>query len=395
MKLSNLLFILTGFIIGQGAMFLVQTYLAFNAQFELIAKIGISLGLLSLAQWIADFGGVYLLSRKVARQENPFSFIKLRFLLTLLFSFTIYICLIIIELESFYKGILYFSPFIAIVWGINITGILDYKCRNKYVGPISGLPWFLSAIYVWLHHKNIEPTSLGAAYFFGVLVVVIIQYTQIKKCEYISLLNFKPVHWKKDFKAITSYALAFSMSQMYGRLIPILVQTNINPLVAGYYIYGKSFTNITAMFVSFIRRAEFPSLLNNKKFTLNCIFYRQKLSILLVSAVFLVFVVLFILNYYSIVVLNTQLSESLIIVVVLQAIQIIWLGPSLLGQIFIAKGEMWAYAKIQLLAATLSIFIIYTLIGYFDIYTVFIAELTMYFFQIYLYMNQIKLKKWN
>ena len=227
------------------------------------------------------------------------------------------------------------------------------------------------------------------------MILVFIQYSQIKKQEYVDLFSYKKVTWQKDIKAISSYTLAFFMSQLYGRLIPILVQASINSLVAGYYIYGKSFTNITAMFVSFMRRAEFSSLVNNKKFTLSCIFTSQKLSVLLVSVVFFVFLILFALNYYSLIQLSKQLSESLMIIVILQAIQVIWLGPSLLGQLFIAQGNMWPYAKIQLTATLFSIFMIYALIGSLNIYAVFLSEVTMYFLQISLYLKEIKYKKWN
>lgn len=397
MKYKNLFFLILGFLIGQGSMFLVQTYLAINGRFELIAKVGISLGLLSLTQWISDFGGVYLLSRKLGKGENPFTFIKFRLFLAILFSvILIFICKLI-NLDLFYREVFYFAPLISIVWAVNITGVLDYLCKNKIAGPISGLPWFLCALYIWISDKYFEISGfyLGASYFFGVFLVTLVQLNQLSKSQYVKFWNLQTTYWQREIKDMAGYTLAFSMSQVYGRLIPILVQTSIGGAVAGYYVYGKSFTNISAQFVSFLRRVEFSSLLKNDKFTLNFIYKGQKLSVLLVTAFFISFLFLSILNYFFSLGLNKQLSESLFVIVFLQGIQIIWLIPSLLGQYCIAKGKIWSYAKIQLSSSILSIFVIYSLIEYINVYAIFISEVFMYLLQIYFYIKVIGGLKWK
>lgn len=63
----NLVF---GFLIGQGAMFIAQTLLISKSEVALVGQITIGLGLLTLAQWLADAGGVFLIPRLLGSEEN-------------------------------------------------------------------------------------------------------------------------------------------------------------------------------------------------------------------------------------------------------------------------------------------------------------------------------------
>src|SRR6476660_4072101 len=69
--LGRVLGLLIGIILGQGVVFLVQTLLVYDGKFALTASLGFGLAMLSLVQWIADWGGLVLQAR-LAAQDGPF-----------------------------------------------------------------------------------------------------------------------------------------------------------------------------------------------------------------------------------------------------------------------------------------------------------------------------------
>ncbi|HGU0358706.1 TPA: hypothetical protein ACJCGO_005136, partial [Escherichia coli] len=59
--------IASGPIMGQGVFFLLTLFLAFKGLTPEVANISIAIGVLSLIQWCADGGGVFLLGRYCAK----------------------------------------------------------------------------------------------------------------------------------------------------------------------------------------------------------------------------------------------------------------------------------------------------------------------------------------
>lgn len=51
-------------------MFIAQTLLISKSEVALVGQITIGLGLLTLAQWLADAGGVFLIPRLLGSEEN-------------------------------------------------------------------------------------------------------------------------------------------------------------------------------------------------------------------------------------------------------------------------------------------------------------------------------------
>src|SRR5437879_3618098 len=70
MRLLKVGGLLTGFGLGQGAMFLAQTWLVAQNLTAALGEIGVGLAVLSLAQWTGDLGGALLLSRHAAVEES-------------------------------------------------------------------------------------------------------------------------------------------------------------------------------------------------------------------------------------------------------------------------------------------------------------------------------------
>ena len=70
LKLYQLLYISSGLLLGQGSMFVAQSLIIANGDYEVVASIGIGLGLLSLVQWLGDGGGVFFSFKAKSKQRN-------------------------------------------------------------------------------------------------------------------------------------------------------------------------------------------------------------------------------------------------------------------------------------------------------------------------------------
>lgn len=361
--LKQILFILTGFLIGQGSMFLVQTYLVTNGLFELVANIGISIGLLSLIQWTADGGGVFLLSKLV--KENKItnllqSFIYSRVIFAFSFLILIYSALLFININSTVIQALCFSPLIVIIWAFNLTGIADSLNKNKIIGPLSNLNWLFCSFVVLLCKDNINlGYYLGAAFCIGLLLSVVIQYLVLKiKLSWIVDTN----NIKKCIKMITNYNVAYIFSQSYARFIPILVDSSINSTMAGTYVYAKNLSNMVSQFIQFTRRVEFNKILliaKNAELNIFNVIKTQKYSLLgvLIPAVLSCLVTVFIYFYEINVVIHVANLSTLLL-----CILFVWLISSTYGQLCIAKGLLRFYGNIMAITSTTSAFLMYLFI---------------------------------
>lgn len=401
--IKQFFFIASGFLIGQGSMFLVQTYFALDLNFEVISNLGIGLGLLSLMQWASDGGGVFLLSR-LRIGSNTYklfsNFIFARFIFSIFFYFLCFIILSNIDLGEFISDITQFLPVIAIVWVFNITGFVDKLNKNHINGMFSGLNWLFSSISVLIFYD--QPNVglyVGASYCFGALVTLVIQYVFIYKIFKFSKGNvFSSKIFFIFLKQIFGYNLAYISSQSYARLVPIIVSSYIGVGLAGIYIYSKNLANTASQFVFFSRRVEFArikDMTTNGGVNLRNIISAQKISIittllLVLSSSTFYFFMLFFQNDDL-----QNLSEFIFFQFVVMAL---WLTPSTFGQIFIAKGLFNYYGLILFLTSAFSIFLIYVTIPIWCIYAVFISEIVMLLIQsvvYYFFLVKFNVKKNN
>lgn len=391
-NLLNSFYLVLGFLIGQGSMFIIQSWLAISGDFLTIAKVGIGLGVISLFQWLCDAGGVFLLSRKVKEKENLLEFFVVRFFL----AFVIGLCsLLIIAMffsGGFYKGLLLFLTPIGLVWSANITGVLDCLAKNKVVGPLAGLPWLISSLAIVLCDFDNEfqfGVVLGSSYLAGVVILVIVQYQQIKFSKIQQFLRNRKVGYKNVVQEIVGYSFAFALAQLYGRLLPVMVQSSLGETVTGFYVYARSVTNISGQFIAVVRRVEF-SRLTSLPPKLLLIVKAQKLSILLVLLFFSGSFSFYLLCQFRLFNVNPELTSSLTIILCLQALQLMWLMPSLLGQYLIANSRVTVFGNVQVISATASLLTIYLLLDLYGLSAVYFGEGIMYLLQLFLFTRVLR-----
>lgn len=386
--MKALLLIVLGFILGQGAMFLAQTYLIINQEFELVASVGIGVGLLSLVQWVSDGGGVFITSKLVeeSRFHGEFtSFSLARAAIGILFSGALIGLTFTDIINEAVKSILYFSPIIGFLWAFNLTGLADNKEKNKYLGPLSGLPWFLSAMaLILLYEVGGSFTIVGLAYSLGIIILIIVQYLILRKELDLLALPTKI----KIFELITNviqYNIAYIFSQGYARTLPIIVDNFLGQKIAGIFIYTKNFINAVGQLIIFTRRIEFSNLVKQakKNLTFSMILKYQKLS-LVISTIFL-----FLLSIIYIVFNNLEVLEETLLIskflTILAALQILWVVSSSYGQLFVARGMLKEYSLVISLSSVVCMLLVSIFIVEYGIMVIFTAEFFMFFSQIIAY----------
>src|ERR1043166_2001414 len=133
-RLFKIAGLLTGFALGQGSMFLAQTWLVANSQLIAVGEIGLGLAIVSLAQWTADWGGTLLLSRHAAIDETVGyvrAAIAVRLSLAGPIIAAVLIFCVVYEETQFVQGMVWGGAASALIWAFNLTGYLDGKGRSE------------------------------------------------------------------------------------------------------------------------------------------------------------------------------------------------------------------------------------------------------------------------
>jgi len=365
--IKKISYIASGFLLGQGSMFLALTYLVGRGDFTNISNIGISLGLLSLIQWAADGGGVFLIPKIIKENNGTLNFRNF-FIARLIFSSLFYALLLIFlsffALNNFIIEVLLFSFFVMLIWSMNATGIADYLNMNKTCGPISGLNWLFSsvAVFFFMEHQYF-PYILSLSFILGLSFTVVIQHKLLnKKLNYI--LEFELTKIIENLKLICGFNLGFLSSQGYSRIIPILIDQHLNTNIAGMYVYSKNVSNIFSQLIQFSRRAEFKYILEtiskNNRINVKTFFQLQISSYLIaISALVLssfAYIITKIFNletYYSLLEIN----------IIMMSILLLWVFTSSLAQILIAKGKLINYGLIVFGGSWLTLYGMYLILS--------------------------------
>ncbi|WP_418358571.1 hypothetical protein ACNH6B_06665 [Shewanella basaltis] len=392
---KQLVFILLGFFIGQGSMFIVQTYLVIVGDYKLIADLGIALGLVSLLQWIADGGGVYFLS-KYDKEKELFNiigvFVLARLMIGLLFMILVFVPIIYFELLSkIGNDIIIYSPLVVIVWAFNLTGVADSRTANKYLGPLSGLSWFFSSlVIVFFHESDLVGLSVGAAFCIGLVMTVIFQMHILEVRYARSFFIFSFFDFSNMVRLIFGYSSAYFSSQGYARAIPIIINNAIDPMVAGVYIYAKGLINSVGQIIVFSRRVEFNNLVSSVSvgFNFSNVIKSQKISFFISILSFVVISFFYIFSLF----VDFFYAYRLVFefVFILSVIQFFWVVTSSMSQVLVVLGQTRVFSLVVFFTCLTSILFVYYGISVLGVYSVYISEFFMLLVQMFFYLKVIK-----
>lgn len=369
--LSRLAALVLAIVLGQGAILLVQTLLVFQGRYNITAALGFGLALLSLAQWIADWGGMALLTRLTIRSAQYVSLseaIVARLLVSvptamaqLAFSTTHYAD------NPMASGILVGGAVTGPFWALNITGFLDGHARGAHVGPVVGLPWLMAAVLCYgsltfgpaMSDKTVG-LLIGAAFSLGCLICVLAQHRFARRMTMGYRLEM-PTR-RGTLRYLTDggfYCLGELPNQLYVRALLVLVNENADTKTTGIYIYIRQVMSAIAQGLAVIKRLEFIKLsvmVSEDRITFPNILQSQALNI---SAAILYFLgaIVFANLHVSLPSSRGAAVDSGFLTFYLACFAAavpVWAVSAAFGQIVILLNQMRMYSLIMLITVGLS-----------------------------------------
>jgi hypothetical protein len=265
MRLLKVGGLLTGFGLGQGAMFLAQTWLVAQNLTAVLGEIGVGLAVLSLAQWTGDLGGTLLLSRHAAVEEST-AYVRAAVVVRVCLSIPIVVGLALFTwafVETpLVRGMIWGGAGSTFFWAFNISGYLDGKGKSALAGPFSNLAWLGASIGLLiapLASSFAGGMMIGLLYMAGVAATVLGQYILAAKTGIAVSLGIPSRQEARRFAVDgTLLCLADFPAQLYGRCTIFLVIAFLGSEIAGIYVYIRQGIFAAIQVISFIMRVEFP-----------------------------------------------------------------------------------------------------------------------------------------
>lgn len=269
-KRANLLFLIIGYAIGQGCLFVVSSYLLLTKNSALLGLFGLAFTFTTLLVQLVDFGGTILLANAVL-DSNPTRYQRSFASLTTLRLVIAIVIVAIIWSRTFDFGIFYNYYFLALSIGLiaaalNPAGIMDGVGRSGISGLVASLPILFSAGALPLIIGKTPQSQgfvLGASYAIGTCISVFLQFVDL----HMHNRSLKIIHPRlKEIQESFSTGLFILSTQLPGQLFyraQALVAANfLSASLVGVLVYSKQVLNGFSQLVFFIRRVEYPTLVS-------------------------------------------------------------------------------------------------------------------------------------
>lgn len=276
---QNLLLILAGFAVGQGSLFVCQSYLAVTGNLALLGEFGLGFSVLVFMSLLIDAGSVQVLALKVieSREDDAepddswlawySASVAVRFVIFVvsIVGVSVY-CLTFVGRGSFF-----FAYFFACVPGllfssVGMAGILDGYGRSGLGGfstcfPLCCTALGLAVIKEWAGASS-QGLVVGAGFTIGCFLTLFFQYICLKRLSIpIRLVHVTGSHVRTTFGIMLQMIAAFIPGQFYFRGQLALAAVSFTPDVIGALVYAKQVTSSLVQVCNFIRRTEFPRLI--------------------------------------------------------------------------------------------------------------------------------------
>ncbi|HBQ0674477.1 TPA: hypothetical protein MDZ49_002576 [Klebsiella pneumoniae] len=399
---------------GQGVFFLLTLFLAYKGLTPDVANISIAIGVLSLIQWCADGGGVFLLGRYCAKNILS-EVIGTLYIVRIFYSLVVFVVLFYILPLFYHNDFLHecikYSFILCVFGAANISGLADFLGKNKIIGPFASLPWLFVSIYIiWEYYignitnNQYSSVAIVISYTTGFVISLLVQYSVcwhfFEKTK-IKLFSYK----KLIFNEVGGFFFSYFLSQSYARLLPILVDMYLGKATAGLFAIAKTFLNIFSQLLMFLRRVENEKIIKvTESSNSSCSDIKpQNIELLLLkmswrtSKFILATSFVSIGALYCIALLMPVVSQKIVLIwwfisISLSAL-VIWNYSSILGQSLIISGKTTEYALILFVSLLVNIAINIFLFSSFGLWSIIIAELIMYIIQILIFIFKIRYQR--
>lgn len=393
LRILNVAGLASGFALGQGSMFLAQTWLVATNSLSIVGELGLALAVVSLVQWLADWGGTIILSRHAAQNEDSKFFISANFtrlILAVPILFVVSVFLLAVSDAPMLAGVILTGVGTAIFWAWNLTGYLDGKGKSAYSGPVSGLSWLAASLGIFLvdfEHPYSAGLTIGAMFTAGAGLTVFAQYVIAMRTGVHLKLSVPEMQQMRRFaREGGAFCLAGGPAQIYGRSLIAIVNAFLGADMAGVYVYIRQVIVAANQAIMFVRRVEFPTLvqrIQDEQITLFRLLTIQSWSI---STSIIFYAVIFfsvmsgrnlLPSTYGIVLDNVLIFGILIPT---------WCFSSALGLLIVALEKTTTYAQIFLFTLFFCIISIIVFINPHGLIVIVMSEVAMHCLQIALYI---------
>lgn len=272
--IANIALLLGGFGLGQGAIFVAQTWLVANAEYRLLAAFGTHFLFAVLGIFVVDAGSITTLARHAAALPSESSSQRLwrLFWNTATFRMAVALTLVTATIvygfssvaDGFSQSYALLAAPAFLFYAGNAAGLLDGFKFSGISGICGAAPYATSAIALVLVRRaspEVAGAILGAAFSAGCLLTV--------AAHWIVLARFgRRPRWEgtttRGFLAAVREGGAMLgvmlPGQLYGRVQLILSASYLGAEATALFLYVKQLLSGIIQIVAFVQRVEFPTL---------------------------------------------------------------------------------------------------------------------------------------
>lgn len=278
-RLANITLLIGGYGVGQGSLFLAQTWLVVSDELALLALFGSAMSFAILATTIVEAGSITVLARSAASDDGSTggsddlwravsSYSIVRICLAAL-CFACALVLIPIINVPYYSGYAACASPSLLIWAINVAGVLDGRGRSGFSGAVGIFPYVASAVALLAAPEG-DPWATGAihgaALTLGYVLTVAAQYLLLRR------IGLRPRLARVGAPMIRQSAI--TALQMLATLLPGQLFFRLQLVLSGLFlgvagtallIYAYQVIAAVAQLIGFLRRIEFPGLVNALK----------------------------------------------------------------------------------------------------------------------------------
>lgn len=265
-KYLNLGLLVLGFGLGQGSLFLANTYLFWSHQFELVAAFGAAHALLTFLYFITDWGGMVYLAKEAVMhrpEQRPLvvSYLALS-LVRLAVAIVFYAGLLALQIgtpASFATEYSMFAGLGLLVYAFNASGVLDGKSKAGISGLTQAMPVIAAAVALPVS-VDLDMTTagrvLGCAYAVGMMLTIALQLLAAK-IDWFTARD--ALSWRTLFN-VGREAMPYMLTPLPGhtlfRLQVLLAVTYLPAQLVALFIYARQIVGVGYQALGFYLRVD-------------------------------------------------------------------------------------------------------------------------------------------
>lgn len=267
-RLFNYIGLLSGYLLGAGAFFLAQSYLAFIANYQALGEIALGIGISSTLLILVDWGSTSLFSKSLIDKSKVDLSVFIAWVLTR-FLIALVVGTLFFYWEEPVVG-LWNLP-ICMAWALNARGVIDALGLNGTAGIYSSFNQLFASVYVIAasYYGILDYYYIGYYYLCGTALTVMIQLLIVGK--HIDAKQFSKIGFKQDFiwSLHNGFYFFFNglVNQGYGRLLQWAAIETLGTIASGQYIYLRNMFLFGCQFIGFAIRTDLPKTRFLQRFT--------------------------------------------------------------------------------------------------------------------------------